>query len=122
MYNLRKISVKKILKFVLDRKRSTVDNPSPIFNIAANRLKNRNFRLKRAHMRRRGLPNGFKITISGRIRPGADMAKNYEISYGRLSLQSVSKGPVRYAYKEIYTKWGVWGLRVYTANPHKPTR
>jgi len=59
----------------------------------------------------------YKIVISGRLQGAKNsMANKYivinqQVKKG-LKLQSINS-EVRYAYKEVWTKWGILGLKIY---------
>lgn len=55
--------------------------------------------------------NGFRIQISGRIR-GADMARSIVMKHRGFSARSLNR-KVQYEFREIRTKWGIWGLKTH---------
>lgn len=56
---------------------------------------------------------GILIRLSGRLR-GIEKAKSLTLKKGSIRMQSFNS-KIDYARKDIITKWGVWGMKIYLA-------
>jgi hypothetical protein len=57
--------------------------------------------------------SGILIRLSGRLR-GIEKAKSLTLKKGSIRMQSFN-AKIDYARKDIITKWGIWGMKVYLA-------
>lgn len=57
--------------------------------------------------------SGILIRLSGRLR-GIEKAKSLTLKKGSIRMQSFN-AKIDYARKDIITKWGIWGMKLYLA-------
>lgn len=77
-------------------------------------LNNSQIRPKIFHKKSIIQKTNFRFLISGRLN-GVRMARNYKKYFGNTKTQTLNV-KTNYISRDLYTKWGVWGIKIWNVN------